>query len=78
MICDQSLTHSFVDRMHAEKLMDDMTMQDAVDYLFSTDEGYQLSGAAYIQHSTFTDDKAKQEVWTINYLGFTMFFRQIL
>ncbi len=78
MICDRSLTHSFVDRMNAEKFMDNMTMQDAVDYLFSTDESYQLSGAAYIQHSTFTDDKAKQEVWTINYHGFTMFFRHIL
>ncbi|XP_016312638.1 plakophilin-1-like isoform X2 [Sinocyclocheilus anshuiensis] len=51
--------------MNAEKLMADMTMQDAVDYLFSTDESYQLCGAAYIQHSTFTDDKAKQEVLTL-------------
>ncbi|KAF4112611.1 plakophilin-1 [Onychostoma macrolepis] len=51
--------------MNAERLMADMTMQDAVDYLFSTDESYQLCGAAYIQHSTFTDDKAKQEVLTL-------------
>ncbi|XP_043098002.1 plakophilin-1 isoform X2 [Puntigrus tetrazona] len=54
-----------VSGMNAEKLMADMTMQDAVDYLFSTDESYQLCGAAYIQHSTFTDDKAKQEVMTL-------------
>ncbi len=72
MICDRSLTHSFVDRMNAENLTD-ITMEEAVDYLYSTDENYQLFGAAHIQHSTFTDDKARQEVWTINYLGFTMF-----
>ncbi|XP_052456278.1 plakophilin-1 [Carassius gibelio] len=48
--------------MNAEKIMMDMTMQDAIDYLFSADESVQLCGAAYIQHSTFTDDKAKQEV----------------
>uniref|UniRef100_A0A8C1T9X8 Plakophilin 1b n=1 Tax=Cyprinus carpio TaxID=7962 RepID=A0A8C1T9X8_CYPCA len=51
--------------MNAEKLMADITMQDAIDYLFSTDESFQLCGAAYIQHSTFTDDKAKQEVLTL-------------
>ncbi|XP_059415656.1 plakophilin-1-like [Carassius carassius] len=48
--------------MNAEKIMMDMTMQEAIDYLFSTDESVQQCGAAYIQHSTFTDDKAKQEV----------------
>ncbi|XDV35248.1 hypothetical protein PO909_005229 [Leuciscus waleckii] len=47
---------------NAEKLLADLTMREAVDYLFSPDENYQQCGAAYIQHSTFTDDKAKQEV----------------
>uniref|UniRef100_A0A8C1SAL8 Plakophilin 1b n=1 Tax=Cyprinus carpio TaxID=7962 RepID=A0A8C1SAL8_CYPCA len=51
--------------MNAEKLMADITMQEAIDYLFASDESYQLCGAAYIQHSTFTEDKAKQEVLTL-------------
>ncbi|KAK7155838.1 hypothetical protein R3I93_010490 [Phoxinus phoxinus] len=48
--------------MNAEKPLTDLTMRDAVDYLFSPDENYQQCGAAYIQHSTFSDNKAKQEV----------------
>ncbi|XP_016413459.1 plakophilin-1-like [Sinocyclocheilus rhinocerous] len=54
-----------ISAMNAEKLMADMTMQDAVEYLYNTEESFQLRGAAYIQHSTFTDDKAKQEVLTL-------------
>ncbi|XP_073708029.1 plakophilin-1-like [Garra rufa] len=51
-----------ISMMNAERIMADMTMQDAVEYLYSLDESHQLRGAAYIQHNTFTDDKAKQEV----------------
>ncbi|XP_067314674.1 plakophilin-1 isoform X2 [Pseudorasbora parva] len=51
--------------LNAEKLLSDMTMREAVDSLYSTDESVQQRGAAYIQHSTFTDDKAKQEVLTL-------------
>ncbi|XP_056126456.1 plakophilin-1 [Rhinichthys klamathensis goyatoka] len=51
--------------MNAEKLLADLTMRDAVEYLFSPDENFQQYGAAHIQHSTFTDDKAKQEVLTL-------------
>ncbi|XP_026121882.1 plakophilin-1 isoform X1 [Carassius auratus] len=51
--------------MNSEKLLADMTMQDAIEYLYSTDESVQLCGAAYIQHSTFADEKAKQEVLTL-------------
>ncbi|XP_051986713.1 plakophilin-1-like isoform X2 [Xyrauchen texanus] len=54
-----------VSEMNTEKLMADLTMKDAVDYLFSPDEKYQLCGSAYIQHTTFKDDKAKQEVLTL-------------
>ncbi|XP_016130906.1 plakophilin-1-like [Sinocyclocheilus grahami] len=54
-----------ISAMNAEKLLADMTMQDAVEYLYNTEESFQLCGAAYIQHSTFTDDKAKQEVLTL-------------
>lgn len=51
--------------MTLEKPVSDMTMRDAVDCLSSTDENVQLCGASYIQHSTFNDDKAKQEVLTL-------------
>ncbi|KAI7808102.1 putative plakophilin-1 [Triplophysa rosa] len=51
--------------MNTERLMSDMTMKEAVECLFSPDENHQLCGAAYIQHSTFTDEKAKQEVLTL-------------
>ncbi|KAI1890614.1 hypothetical protein AGOR_G00155480 [Albula goreensis] len=40
----------------------DMTMKDAVEYLFSQDENYQHCGASFIQHSTYKEDKAKREV----------------
>ncbi|KAA0712597.1 Plakophilin-1 [Triplophysa tibetana] len=32
---------------------------------FTRDENHQMCGAAYIQHRTFTDEKAKQEVLTL-------------
>ncbi|XP_056607416.1 plakophilin-1 [Triplophysa dalaica] len=51
--------------MNTEQLMSDLTMKEAVNYLSRRDENYQLCGAAYIQHSTFTDEKAKQEVLTL-------------
>lgn len=37
-------------------------MKEAVDYLSNDDETYQHCGASYIQHNTFIDDKAKEEV----------------
>lgn len=40
----------------------DITMKEAVDYLASDEETYQHCGASYIQHNTFIDDKAKEEV----------------
>ncbi|XP_051567915.1 plakophilin-1-like [Myxocyprinus asiaticus] len=54
-----------VSGMYTEKLMADLTMKEAVEYLYSPDEKYQLCGSAYIQHATYTDDKAKQEVLTL-------------
>ncbi|XP_051561822.1 plakophilin-1-like [Myxocyprinus asiaticus] len=54
-----------VSEMNKEKLMANLTMKEAVEYLFSSDEKYQLCGSAYIQHTTFADDKAKQEVLTL-------------
>uniref|UniRef100_W5MUG2 Plakophilin-1 n=1 Tax=Lepisosteus oculatus TaxID=7918 RepID=W5MUG2_LEPOC len=44
----------------------DITMQEAVEYLSSRDENYQHCGSSFIQHATFKDDKAKQEVYRLN------------
>ncbi|KAG9330999.1 hypothetical protein JZ751_021276 [Albula glossodonta] len=44
----------------------DITMKEAVEYLSSTDQAYQLRGASYIQHTTFKEDMAKQEVFQLN------------
>ncbi|KAJ7998751.1 hypothetical protein DPEC_G00208120 [Dallia pectoralis] len=40
----------------------DITMREAVEYLSSGDVHYQHVGASFIQHATFTEDKAKREV----------------
>ncbi|XP_053295259.1 plakophilin-1 [Pleuronectes platessa] len=40
----------------------DITMKEAVTCLSSNDETHQHCGASYIQHNTFIDDKAKDEV----------------
>ncbi|KAM9859444.1 plakophilin-1-like [Aulostomus maculatus] len=40
----------------------DITMKEAVEYLSNEDEKYQHCGASYIQHNTFINDKAKEEV----------------
>lgn len=43
--------------------MPDITMREAVEYLSREEGNYQLWGASFIQHSTFKEDKSKQEVW---------------
>ncbi|XP_051736661.1 plakophilin-1 isoform X2 [Ctenopharyngodon idella] len=43
----------------------DITLQEAVEYLTHSDVSYQLCGASFIQHQTFKEDTAKQEVWRI-------------
>ncbi|XP_061544494.1 plakophilin-1 isoform X1 [Phycodurus eques] len=40
----------------------DITMKEAVEFLSNADVKYQHGGASYIQHMTFSDDKAKEEV----------------
>ncbi|XP_077387119.1 plakophilin-1 [Festucalex cinctus] len=40
----------------------DITMKEAVEFLSNEDIKYQHCGASYIQHNTFIDDKAKEEV----------------
>lgn len=37
-------------------------MKEAVEFLSNSDESYQHCGASFIQHSTFMDDKSKDEV----------------
>lgn len=39
-----------------------ITMKEAVRFLLNSDENYQNCGASYIQHNTFIDEKAKDEV----------------
>ncbi|XP_073324959.1 plakophilin-1-like [Pagrus major] len=44
----------------------EITMKEAVELLSSGDETYQHCGATYIQHNTYIDDKAKEEVLKYN------------
>ncbi|XP_042607228.1 plakophilin-1-like [Cyprinus carpio] len=46
----------------AEGSIPNITLQEAVDYLSHSDISHQLCGASFIQHHTFTEDRAKQEV----------------
>ncbi|XP_030634065.1 plakophilin-1 [Chanos chanos] len=40
----------------------DITMKEAVEFLYSPDEAFQQCGASYIQHTTYMEEKAKEEV----------------
>ncbi|XP_070815262.1 plakophilin-1 [Chaetodon trifascialis] len=44
----------------------DITMKEAVEYLSNKGEKYQHCGASYIQHNTFIDESAKEEVLKLN------------
>ncbi|KAI4876513.1 hypothetical protein NFI96_010522 [Prochilodus magdalenae] len=57
-----SRSKSEINGMNGEPRSTDLTIPEAVDCLQSHDENYQLYGTSFIQHSTFTDDKAKEEV----------------
>ncbi|KAK7131926.1 hypothetical protein R3I93_018477 [Phoxinus phoxinus] len=46
--------------------MPDITLEEAVKYLKLSDESYQLCGASFIQHQTFTEESAKEEVWRLS------------
>lgn len=52
----------FPNRMNDDGQLADITMAEAVQYLSSGDVNYQHYGASFIQHSTYSEDKAKQEV----------------
>ncbi|KAM9813733.1 plakophilin-1-like [Neosynchiropus ocellatus] len=44
----------------------DLTMKEAVEYLSNQNELFKHCGASYIQHNTFVDEKAKDEVLQLN------------
>ncbi|KAG7326611.1 hypothetical protein KOW79_010012 [Hemibagrus wyckioides] len=48
--------------MNGEANMSNIAVLDAVTWIMHGDERYKLLGASFIQHSTYTDDKAKEEV----------------
>lgn len=56
--------HPFVSspRVNGNSAVIDITMKEAVEYLTSDDEKYKHCGASYIQHNTYVNDKAKEEV----------------
>ncbi|RVE73050.1 hypothetical protein OJAV_G00045470 [Oryzias javanicus] len=48
--------------MNGNSGVTDITMKEAVKFLSSNDEEYQYYGSSYIQHNTYDNDKAKEEV----------------
>lgn len=50
----------------------DITMKEAVEFLSSENEHYQYCGTSYIQHRTYTDDNAKEEVVHLIFYVFTL------
>lgn len=52
----------FSDMSNSSSGTADVTMEEAVEFLSHKDEMYQYCGASCIQHNTFVDDKAKEEV----------------
>ncbi|XP_071332427.1 plakophilin-1 [Trachinotus anak] len=45
--------------------MADVTLKDAVEYLSHPDENFQQFGATFIQHTTYSEERAKQEVFQL-------------
>lgn len=45
--------------------MSDLTLKEAVEFLSNPEENYQQCGATFIQHTTFKDEHAKQEVYQL-------------
>ncbi|CAK6951527.1 plakophilin-1 [Scomber scombrus] len=45
--------------------MSDLTLKEAVEFLSNAEENYQQCGATFIQHTTFKDEHAKQEVYQL-------------
>nr|XP_057911559.1 plakophilin-1 isoform X2 [Doryrhamphus excisus] len=62
----ESVTNSKGDSGSGNSGMADLTMKEAVEFLSNEDDRYKHCGVAYIQHNTFIDDKAKEEVLKLN------------
>ncbi|XP_041656207.1 plakophilin-1 [Cheilinus undulatus] len=45
--------------------MSDLTLKEAVEFLSHSDENYQQCGATFIQHTTYKEERAKQEVYQL-------------
>ncbi|XP_070766836.1 plakophilin-1 [Enoplosus armatus] len=43
----------------------DLTLKEAVEFLSHPEENYQLCGASFIHHTTFKEERAKQEVFQL-------------
>ncbi|XP_060925118.1 plakophilin-1 [Limanda limanda] len=56
----------FSSRSNGSTGVADITMKEAVSCLSSSDETHQHCGASYIQHNSFIDDKAKDELLKLN------------
>ena len=41
----------------------ELTLKEAVEFLSHSDENFQQCGATFIQHTTFNEEQAKDEVW---------------
>ncbi|XP_043976992.1 plakophilin-1 [Gambusia affinis] len=65
-VTDSSSKTQINSEVNGNSVSSSITMQEAVQFLFSQDEKYQNCGASYIQHNTFISDKAKEEVLTLN------------
>ncbi|KAM4738022.1 plakophilin-1 [Anableps anableps] len=46
--------------------MSDITLKEAVDYLSNANDDYKQCGASFIQHVSFSDESAKDEVFELN------------
>ncbi|KAF4078983.1 hypothetical protein AMELA_G00188000 [Ameiurus melas] len=57
-----SRTKSEMNGMNGEANMSDITLIEAISWINQSDERYKLHGASVIQHSTYTDENAKEEV----------------
>lgn len=54
-------------KMESKSVMNnpDLTLKEAVEFLDSSEESYQQWGATFIQHTTYTDESAKSEVFQL-------------
>lgn len=49
-------------RSYEKNEVADISIKEAVEFLSNSNEVYQHCGASYIQHNTFIDNNAKEEV----------------